>query len=287
MKNLFAVNKTHSKSEKNFDDNPYLAARVSDEVRHKLDTAFEGAFTEPERPALTDAQAAHKRRARTLWWIGVLCLVGGVALFALEDREQPHILMSAATFGLLIASTVLVFISRRMEQKLNAALRADKPEIDFSDATRRLQAAAEEAARELGVPAGAVSLEILPCHYKLAGDKEVPVGKTNHFDNIEVSAYIEQGALCMASAQELFRVPLTSIRGKRVYDEDFVVDYWLKEQDFDSEAYAAYNIRPAGYFSKRCHTYYGVELEGGYEFFVPCYDIETLEGLVSLPAIPD
>ncbi len=287
MKNLFAVNKTDSKNAKNFDDNPYLVARISDEVRHKLDTAFENAFDEPEEPVLTPEEQAQKKRARILWLGSVLCLVGGFGLFLLEDRENPNLLMSTSCFALLIASTVLMFISRRIEQKMRATHQADRPEIDFSEATRHLQAAAEEAAQELGVPAGAVSLEILPYHYKFSGDKEVSAGKPNHFDNIAVSAYIENGNLCMASAQELFRVPRTAIRGKRVYDEEFVVDYWLKEEAPDSEKYAAFNIRKAGYLAQKCHTYYGVVLEDGYEFFVPCYDLDTLEALVTLPTVTD
>lgn len=287
MKNLFAINKTDAKNAKNFDDNPYLAARVSEAVRARLDAAFDSAFQEPEEPELTADQQARKTKASRFRWIGVLCLVAALAGLLLAKSDEPNAVLDTAMIALLLVSTVLMFLSRRTEQKLQAELRGDRPEIDFSEATGNLQAAAEEAARELGVPSGAVSLEVLPYHYKLSGDKEVPVGKANHFDNIEVSAFVEDGALFLASAQELFRVPLTAIRGKRVYDEEFVVDFWLKEEESDSEAYAAYNVRRAGYLSRKCRTYYGVEIDGGYEFFVPCYDLDTLERLVTLQTIAD
>ncbi len=287
MKNLFAINKTEEKDAKHFDDNPYLAARVSEAVRARLDTAFDDAFQEPEEPTLTPEQQAVKTKSSRFRWIGVLCMIAALAGLLFVKSDEPNIAVDMVMIALLLVSTVLMFLSRRAEQKLQAELRGNRPAIDFSEATKNLQAAAEEAAQELGVPADAVSLEVLPYHYKTVGGKEMPAGKTNHFDNIGVSAFVKGDALCLASAQELFRVPLTAIRGKRIYDEEFVVDFWLKEEEPDSEKYAAYNIRKAGYLAKKCRTYYGVEIEGGYEFFVPCYDLDILEALVTLPSITD
>ena len=48
MKNLFSVNKTQSPEASDFDEVPYLSARVSEEVKDKLKNAF--SFVEEEIP---------------------------------------------------------------------------------------------------------------------------------------------------------------------------------------------------------------------------------------------
>ncbi len=281
MKNLFAVNKTDSKNATAFDENPFLVARVSDEVRHKLEHAFDGA----ENPAvqkkeLTPEEVALKRKSRILWGIGLVSLLGALGIFAIQGSMENKVL-TVMEFALLIVSVIATFMARRTNQKLNA-LQDHGLEADFSVITDRLNTAAEEAARELGVPKKANNLEILPYHYKRSGDKESVIGKKGRFDNIIVSCWIDGDTLSLATAQELFRVPLAKMTGYRTIDEDFEVDFWLQEEEADSEIYKEFNIRSSGLMGKKCHGYYAVLIEGGYEFFVPCYDFSTLTDILPL-----
>ncbi len=270
MKNLFSINKSHSDGAAPFDDNPYLTGRVSPELRERMDRAFDILREDPEPPPPTAEQAALKKKSRIMWIIGVASLVGAIALFLVSD-DGMSTPMTILQFTLLIVSIVATFLARRADGKLNEH-RRESLNVDFDAASKQMNAVAEEAARELGVPRGAATLEILPYHYKMAGDKEIRVGKKNHFDNISTSAWIEKDALCLATAQELFRIPLTAIRATRAIDEDYEIDFWLKSEECDSETYQEFNIRSAGILGKKCHGYYAVELKGELEFFVPGYD---------------
>ncbi len=282
MKNLFSINKTDKKDSTGFDPTPYTAAHVSDEVRDRLAHAFDDCVEEPARREPTPEERELRRRSRLFWIGGMVALVIAVAIFILNGQsEEPNTTLTVVQFALLLGSIVLSFLGKRITQKL-AVEQQNATSADMSAVTARLEEASAAAARELGVPKGAANLDILPLHYKLTDKGTVRVGRKNHFDNITVAAWVEDGALCLATAQELFRLPLTALRGYRVADEDFEIDYWLKSDPPDSDTYAAYNIRPAGLFAKKCRKWYAIDVDGEYEVLVPSYDWDILTTLVPL-----
>ncbi len=287
IKNLFAVNKTASREATDFDSNPYLAAHVSEEVRDLLKNAFSGITAEDKPAEPTPEETAFKAKLNRCWLICLLSLIAAVAMMAIGSRlgwfEQMP-LLHILDMGLLIVAVVFNVKARRLSRKVGEISRAGM-NADFSEVTARLNEAAERAAAELGVPSSAVSLEILPFHYKLVKGEAAFAGRRNRFDNIATSAFVRDNALCLATAQELFCIPLADIRGYRTYDEEFEIDYWLKSEDCEGDTYKAYNIRRAGFMSKKCRTYYGIAIEGAhgaYEFFVPCYDLSVLTELVDV-----
>lgn len=313
MKNLFSVNKTHNREANDFEENRYLAARVSDEVQEKLRNAFsvmtgaqapqaqapqaqapqeqasQGAT--PQEP--TEEEKALKEKGN-LYWVGCLtCFVAGFLLFFFGDaiplyRTMPYLhLIDAA---LLVAAVVLHFMSRRITRR-QIGMDNAKVELNFAEATKCLEEAAAEAARELGVPENALSVDILPFHYKLKSDYKtkddipVPAGKKNHFDNLSVSMFAEGDSLCLATAHELYRIPLSDIRGYREYDEDFELDMWLKPEEFNSPKYAEFGIRKSGIFSCKAHGYFGLDLGGDMEVWIPCYDFPQVKEFLHISKI--
>ncbi len=293
MKNLFSVNKTHDREANDFDENRYLAARVSDEVQEKLKNVFSSVTEEMTPAEPTEEELALKKKGN-LYWFGCLgCFAAGFLLFFLGDaipvyQAMPYLhLIDAA---LLIAAVVLHFMARRISRR-QIGMGNEKTELNFAEATKRLEEAAAEAARELGVPENALSVDILPFHYKLKSDYKtkddvpVPAGKKNHFDNLSVSMYTDGDSLCLATAHELYRIPLSDIRGYRTYDEDFELDMWLKPEEFNSAKYAEFGIRKSGFFSCKAHGYYGLDLGGDYEVWIPCYDFAQVKEFLHLSEI--
>ncbi len=288
MKNLFSVNKTYDREANDFDENRYLSAHVSEEVRGKMKSAFSAMEDEyaPREP--TEEEKALKKQGRYYWILSVVCLLTGAALIFIDRRTKISESVPFLHFlhlPLLVGFVVFIFKIRRISRK-QTKLGNDGLQLDFTEAAKRLEEAAAEAARELGVPEGALSVDILPFHYKIKGDYKtkddipVPIGKKNHFDNISVSMYTEGSDLCMATAQELFRIPLSDIRGYREYDEDFEIDMWLKPEEFNSEKYAEYGIRKSGFLARKAHGFYGLDIRGEFEVLVPCYDFSLVKRLL-------
>ncbi len=276
MKNLFSINKNVADSAVLFDENEYLRKQVGDETRDLIVHALDVLKKEPEAAPPTPRQLKLKKRSRTLWGIGLISLAAAVVLFFLSDKSESFVPI-AVQLALLVVSVVTTLWARITDANLASTRRPAK--ADYTEATDRLHAASEAAARELEVPRDAVPLEILPFSYRIEGGVPVAVGKKNHFDNISTSAWVADGVLCLATAMELYCVPLSDIRGTRQIDEEFEVDFWLKSEPPTSEAYAAYNIRKAGYFAKKCRTFYAIEIGENYELLIPCYDLPTFEKL--------
>ena len=282
MKNLFSINKTHDSDTMEFDLTPYHAAAVSEEVKAKLKSAFsivEEEYT-PREP--TEEEKALRKKGNRYWMICLACLVTGVALFFGGGRlgiyeSMPYLHFLDLAF--VIAAMVFNFKARRIgrqQTKLNEA----KVTVDFSEASKRLEEAAAEAARELGVPADALTVDVLPFHYKEDGGKTLRMGKKGKYDNLAVSVFIKDEKLCFATARELLAVPLAEVTGCREYDEDFELDMWLKPEEPSSDRYKEFGIRKSGFFSHKGRGYFGLKVGGDYEVLIPCYDFGEVKALL-------
>ena len=293
MKNLFSVNKTHDREASDFDENSYLAARVSEAIQNKMANAFSIVEDEYATHEPSEEEKALKKQGNLYWLLCLGCLVAAALLFFGGERAGLYTSMPFLHFvdaGLLIASIGFNFKARKISRR-QASLNENNVTVDFTEASKRLEEAAAEAARELGVPENVLSVDILPFHYKMKGDYQakdavpVPVGKKNRFDNISVSMYTEGSDLCMATARELFRIPLSDIRGYHEYDEDFEIDMWLKPEDFDSDKYAEFGIRKSGFLARKAHGYFGIDVRGDFEILIPCYDFPLVQGIMNIPKI--
>ncbi len=286
MKNLFSINQTDSKKATDFDETPFTVARVSEEVRYKLEHALDEITVDIE-PEDTEEIRAMKRLQRRDWIICASALLTAIVLFLIGESTGMFTALPALniiSFALMAVSIVFNFKARRKSTKLRTNS-TRSGELNIEAATARLEEASAAAALELGVPEDAEKLEVLPYHYKVQNGVAVNAAKKNTFDNIIVSAWVRDGALHLTSAQELFRIPLAALRGYRTIDEEFTVDFWLQEEDFDSETYAAFGIRKAGFLARKCRLYYAVTIggeQGDFEFFVPCYGWEVLTRMIEL-----
>ena len=287
MKNLFSIDKTVDRAWNEFDSTPYLAARVSEAVKDKLKNSF-SVMEENFAPAeLSEEDRALKKRGTLYWSLSLGCLAMALVLFFAGDKvgiygAMPWLHLIDAAF--LVASLVFHFKGRGITRRQTDASR-DRMQADFSEATKLLEEAAADAARELGVPATALSVDILPFHYIMKGDSPVSAGKKNRFDNLSVSLFLKNGNLCLATGQERFDIPRAHLRGYRVYDLDFELEMWLKPEDSDSAKYKDYGIRRSGLLGRKCHGFCGIDVGGEYEILIPQYDFEPVRELLGIEII--
>ncbi len=283
MKNFFSYDHTDNDEKTDFDPNPYLTARASESVREKMHHAFDSVNAEPEKRPPTAEESALKKKSRTCWIIEIVSLVAALAVFALQG-EEANVPLSIVQFALLIVSVAATFIARRAGQKLTTVEYGDM-QVDYEGAFAILTEAAKEAADELGVPSVS-SMDILPRHYKMVNGEAVIIDKRGRFDNLSVTPFLKDHALCIATAQELYTIPCADIRGYRYIDEDFSIDCWLKEEEPDSERYREFSIRSAGFTAKKCRGYYAVNIADAYEILIPCYDWSIFSDLLPIRELP-
>ncbi len=288
MKNLFSINKTDNPDATGFDETPYLCKTVSEEVRGKLKGAFSIVEEQTAPRELTEEEKALRKRANRYWMVCLGGLLGAIALFLADAKAGIYGSLSflhAIDLALLVTSIVFNIKAKRVNRKLNES-QGDSLKLDFSEASKRLEAAAAEAARELGVPDTALTVDVFPYHYKVSGDTVLRVGKAGKFDNLAVSVFVKDAKLCFATAQELFAVPLSEIKGFREYDEDFEMDLWLKPEESDSDRYKEFGIRKSGFLGRKGHGYFGLRIgEDAFEVLIPCYDWAPVKELLAVHGV--
>ena len=287
MKNLFSINKTDNPDATGFDGNPYLSKTVSEEVDAKLKGAFSIVEEQTAPREQTEEEKALSKKANRYWLVCFGCLAGAIALFFADAKAGIYGSLSflhAIDLALLVTSLVFNFKAKRINRRINES-QGESLKVDFSEASQRLEAAAAEAARELGVPATALTVDVFPYHYKMKGDTVLRVGKEGKFDNLAVSVFVEDEKLCLATARELFAVPLAQVKGFREYDQDFEIDIWLKPEEHDSDRYKEFGIRKSGFLGRKGHGYFGLRIGGDFEVLIPCYDWAPVKALLEVHGV--
>jgi hypothetical protein len=222
-------------------------------------------------------------------------MIGGISLFFIGTRAgwyEATPFLHILDVGLVAAALFFNLKSKKATNRLRSVSESNVT-MDFTEASKLLEEAAAEAARELGIPKNALSVDVLPFHYIMKenyytrDDAPVPAGKKNRFDNLSVSLFVKGDHLCLATARELYRIPLSDVRGYRVYDEDYAVEMWLKPEDSDSDKYQAYNIRKNGFLGRKAHGYMGLDIAGEFEILIPGYDFEQVKELLKVSPLSD
>ena len=283
MKNLFSINKARSGSVLELDPTPYHTATVSPEVKAKMQSAFSIAEAAATPKELTEEEKQLRAKGNRYWAVCLACLAATLVMFFLGgDLGIYTAVPSLYVVNLALLAASIFFnikakrINRQQTNRLNESLK-----LDFSESTARLTEAAAEAARELGVPEDAMTADILPYHYEQDGDKPVRVGKKGKFCNLAMTVFVKDEKLCFATAQELLAIPLSDVKGYWEYNEDFELDMWLKPEEPDSDKYKAFGLRKSGFFSYKCHGYFGLLIgEDAYEALIPCYDFGEVKALL-------
>ena len=111
----------------------------------------------------------------------------------------------------------------------------------------------------------------------------IPFGAAQ-FLNLPFFVYEEQGSLCIADAEQVWKIPLVSFR--RIYQEKkrTSLPAWIKKESYLSEKYKKYKIKKNDLGLVLCH-YYRVEIQderGDFYLLIPNYEAEILMNLIQL-----
>ena len=286
MKNLFRINRTADELESRLEATPFDRDRITPELEDEMGRITADALGSDEQDKAI--REASKPDAR--FWVGVGLLVvlmasvlfGGDNLFA-GDRKW----LAWVSLGLMLVSLVLITMSRSAQRKAIGESVQKQSDFDFKAGMEKLDELSREARRQLNVPDDAAEFDVFPYAFKMKGDTEKSCYRAGHFDNLPLLAWRRGDSIFLSDSHVVLEIPTGAILGKQVYDEDFAIDIWLKDTDFDKGRYKTYNLKKSGFMGCKGHTYYGIVLRtdmgDSYEMLVPCYDLRELELLVDLP----
>ena len=105
--------------------------------------------------------------------------------------------------------------------------------------------------------------------------------------NTPMRAFSEDGGLCLASLETVYRFAPEEIRAIRTVEKPISFPEWNKPVAPDDEIYKPYAIRQGAYGMLRCSSYHTVEIERDGERFelrILPYDLPIVERLTGLTA---
>lgn len=269
-------------------ENPYLASRVSPETE-----AMASYGDEDSAPKLSDEEKEAIKSKEKKYLLGILVSFG-VSLICFMLATRVEVLEGTPLIFVPIVGMVVAFIflykTRQLQWKRNGMSSNGLKDVDFEAMAQRMHEAGKAARAEMGIPDDDVMVEILPYGYKKKGDKTVPEKKANQFDNTPLSMFVRDGKLCIFDSTALYEIPLSDIKGYRIYDEDYRIEFWMKEDEPTDEKYKDFKLKKCGILEYKTHTYYGVEVvseatDEVFEMLVPGYDLEELKKVVDIQAL--
>ncbi len=206
-------------------------------------------------------------------------VISGVAKIGIEQAYK-----NAPAFFWLLGGFAVVFIALKIwgAHRNNAVMKSG--EVEQFDA--KVQEVLGAAYDELGVPEDALCLDAFVFRYKEKAGK-ISVCSMGFFDfvNVEIRAYIKDGALCLADAESVYALPLESLRKIQTVKKIALFHGWNKELPPTDKSFKPYRVAVNQYESITCKPYYILEAEirgQTWGVYFPGYELSAVENLTGL-----
>ena len=220
--------------------------------------------------------------------IKYICLILGVSIISVtlstcaemgEANSRIYIFL-AIGIAFLVGFIILYTISKYKE-----AL------VMNSDEYKSTVAASDNLEKsskfELGIPDTAKEIEFFAWTYQLKDGEIKKSSLEAEYTPYDMYVFEENGSLCIADLHTVYKIaPLDDFKRIEYITRKSTFDFWLKDEDFDSDKYKEFKISADKYES----TYYiknlcslQFDLNGEeYEIIIPPYDIYAIEELTGL-----
>ncbi len=221
------------------------------------------------------------------WVCGFIALImaGGI-IKGVSEVGFEQAVQNAPILLAVFAVCTVVFIVLKIwsNRRNNAVMESDEVE-QFG---QEVQETLNVAYGELGVPEDAVKMDAFVFRYKEKNGK-ISVRSMGFFDfiNVEVRAYVKDGALCLADTESVYAMPLENLCGIRTVKKTALFHGWNKELLPNDKSFKPYHVGVNQYETIFCKPYYILEAEIRGEIwgvYFPGYELPVVESLTGLQA---
>lgn len=273
MKYVFCRNITKNKNNERIDGEIFITQRIDAAQEKALEDAEDLTFDVYDKASLGCLASI----------IEIICMIATyVCIVKIIDRigssslaETYHSIPWAFYILAVVAPAwiTLVIINRVKKNKFNDSGEAAQAELNFDRVS-------DESYKMLGVPEGAITLDVLTSEYKIKN------GELKHqdcFENSQFKAFINGTDICFANVHERFDVPLDGARLVRIRKSG-TLDEWHKSFKPQKEHY---RLDPTNKSSNRLKFRYCGEMRFNYmatdyAVIFPPHELSEVEKLTGL-----
>lgn len=267
MKNIFGINVTDDKENTEFDGNCFKARTVSEPISQQLESMY-------------NIGGELKRKASAPLWLNIIeWIVIFIAIIITlgELKSDVSIKQSWKNAPELIiigvAAWIVYFLIRLYTSK---KIKKVAQSEEFEDYSHDVDKLVDAAMRDLRIPSGAKSIDVISDKYKIKNDKIKQVNYHTYFShlNLDYFIYVSDGMLCLADFYTVYEIPLTSIASVKQSAKKAMFPAWHKDEDYNSKKYKEFKITmnsQGTYFA----PYFKVSIndaKGDFLLLIPNYD---------------
>lgn len=277
MKPIFCIDVTHNKNNQTVNGNEFVTAKVSNLQADMLEKAVDRVSAQEEKtklPAFLNILRLVFLGTFVFCFSVFLSHMAGGSTFIQAYQNGP--LLVWIGLGSLILWGLLAYWGSKKEK-----------DIRQSDETQHIVATAdqllENVYEELKVPRTAASMDILVFRYVEKKGQVVPKNTgILTFMSCVCKVFSENGALCIADADQRYEIPFGQIRRIVTVNKEGFIPTWNKEIPTNKPPYKQYKLRIDNYGFIHFRPYYILELEHCGEtwgIYFPSYELSLIERL--------
>ena len=279
MKPIFAIDISSDKKNEKMNGGEFIVKTVAKQSAK----AFEERQEKLEKSIEATKLPLWMRIVQTLCgFFGLIVAAATVkAGFETAIRNAPLLVFAGGVC--IVVWGILFFASK---QKAKSASKENR----IDDQTESLAENMQGLYDELGVPESALSVDVLTFRYKLKNGvpvaKEAPLQPAPYI-NIDVKMYKDNGGLCIADAESVYRFDISELREIKTVNKRISVMCWNKEGDPRKGEFKQYKMTVNNMGCVYFKPYYILEIEHGgeiYGVYFPVYELEAFKKLIGLPA---
>lgn len=281
MKIFFGVDVTQDKENDRMDGEDFIIQRVSQSQEKALDANNEALLQLQKKANLP----LPLRVLHYLCAFITLCFIVGIVRGLGEVTLQEAFRNAPWIFGILPVTAVVWLALTLLRRKHQKAFN-DSPEVEA--AAKKSEALNQQSYESLGVPADALTVDVLCSRYAVKKDEPLnrPFGPYT-FIATEVKAFVENDTLMLSDLHQKFSIPLSALTGIRTVQKAVTLPVWNKDVPIDQPPYNGYGltVNQNGVHFKYYHVLTIMSDPGEqYDLYFPPYEITSFEKLTGLVA---
>ena len=281
MKNIFGLNKTMYSDigTEDFDGACFISRSLEGEATVKEQE-------KPAAPKLPVPLSILQYLFVAAFAIGLgLWVYSGMAMAeAFKTAIYIPLLLFVGFVGFVALSIVEMIQSKKFAKEMGLDSISDLDDYENIHDTDEDAEQAEEARvkAELGIPEDAVDIDFLSFFYRENENGPFPI-KPFDFMTLEMFAFSDEEALHIADYNDVYSINKSDIKEIEKIEKEATLLGWSKDEAFDSEKYAEFDIKENDEGFIVIPYYYSVSIskdDEEFELVIPPYEIDTLKSLI-------
>lgn len=226
-------------------------------------------------------------------FIGMFAITLGLWLYSgksltemIESSLYNVIIMAAGLLGFIAISIFEAVQSKKFATKNGISTLSELEEYeDIHDFDEKAEeAAAAKVKSELGIPESASDMDFLSFFYRENENGPFPI-KPFDFMTMEMFAFSDGDSLCIADYNDVYSINKSDIKGIEKIEKETTLLGWSKDEPFDSEKYAEYEISENDEGFIVIPYYYSVRVDADgeeFELVIPPYELDEFKKIADI-----